>query len=441
MAEIGFDFSDVASAGTTTTVTVDVGANDFNAAIQNVPGTATLRYSFENATGTNQVDLQSLNISDGATIEVVGADVDVILSPADLTRYNNDDFEIVGINPVWSIQSDVPAAPKFWMKGGDAQLSGSGNSLVISSNQPDLYSPSATFAALSGSDMPAHNSGDELLEFTSDGMQISPPGMGWVFILFSELTSIGDMLFGRNGVANQACRLNATNISFVDSSYTILIGGENDADGQSTQEDPVVGSNTQAYPGGITLTTGRPYLMAFQIQEDADTMDLFGIQGDGTDASSFKVRELLVFADTTVLTDDQISFIMQDMAYRAVSAGIGTLDDFLGSDHEHYASQPVSAGSGAGTINSVSAPVTTVTLTNIKPGSEVRVYETGTTTEIDGAEAIAGTTFEFSPSVAFDVEIFKRGFKILKLRDTSVPNSDQSIQVNQLIDRGFIDEA
>ncbi|HMA79065.1 MAG TPA: Ig-like domain-containing protein, partial [Candidatus Paceibacterota bacterium] len=326
-----------------------------------------------------------------------GADVDVILSPADLTRYNNDDFEIVGINPVWSIQSDVPAAPKFWMKGGDAQLSGSGNSLVISSNQPDLYSPSATFAALSGSNMPAYNSGDELLEFTSDGMQISPPGMGWVFILFSELNSLGDMIFGRDGAAVPACRLNATDISFANSNYTILIGGENDVDGQSTQEDTVGGGSPQTYPGGITLTTGRPYLMAFQIIGPSDTMDLFGIQGDGTDASSFKVRELLVFADTAVLTDDQISLIMQDMAYRAVSAGIGTLDDFLGSDHEHYASQPVSAGSGAGTINSVSAPVTTVTITAIDEdsspiaGAAVHLDTAdGVTNIIDGETDVSG---------------------------------------------------
>jgi len=130
---------------------------------------------------------------------------------------------------------------------------------------------------------------------------------------------------------------------------------------------------------------------------------------------------------------------MQDMAYRAVSAGIGTLDDFLGSDHEHYASQPVSAGSGAGTINSVSAPVLVITIVGFPVGSEARIYAITTQTDIDfgtelvGVESSAGTTISYSggtPGNFVMVQVLATGYKEL-LRPIEIPTVSQTIDISQ----------
>jgi hypothetical protein len=443
MATVGFNFSDVASAGGTTTVTVDVGANDFNAAIQNVPGSSTLRYSFENASGTIEVDLQSLNITDGATIEIVGADVDIVLSPADETRYYNSDFSIVGINPVWSIESDVPNAPLFWMKGGDPQLSGSGNSLVISSNATDLYTPTTTFSQYGSNSMPAYNAGTGLLEFTGDGMQLSTKSIRYVFVLFASIDAFGDILFGGSAGSSPATRLNSGGLAFTTGEGpNHAISPTNDTDNRiewSTTYGSYPGSTSASNPGG-TLSASTPYLVVFEFDPiNAVNYDLFGIRGSNSDPSSLKVRELLIFDANTTLTEAQVSLIQQDIAWRNVAGGVGTLDQLLGSDHEYYASQPISAGAGAGTINSVSAPVATVTLTDLQIGSEVRICVAGTSTELAGTESVSGTSFSFTVSVAFDVQVLKRGFKPFNTRNNAAPSSDQTIKINQLVDRGFID--
>jgi copper chaperone CopZ len=431
VATVGFNFSDVASAGDTTTVTVDVGANDFNAAIQNVPGSSTLRYSFENATGTIEVDLQSLNITDGATIEIVGADVDIILSRPDLIRYDNSDFTIVGINPVWTIENDVPSAPLFWMKGGDPQLSGSGNSLVISSNATALYTPTATFSQFGSNSMPAYNAGTGTLDFTGDGMQLSVKNMAYAFILFESIDAFGDILFGGSSGTSPATRFNNTGLSFTPSDGpNIGVSPTNDTDNRlewGVTYGSVPEGSPINYPGG-TLSTSTPYLVVCSFDSAAATAyDLLGIRGNNTDPSNFKIREILIFPDGTVLSEAQVSLIQQDMAWRSVAAGVGTLDQLLGSDHEHYSSQPVSAGAGAGTINSVSAPVTTVTFeaAPLLDGAEISIRWSNTNNQIL-RHRVVGSSYDWVPDTVpqrVDIDVNLAGYQPWRVRDRLITES------------------
>ena len=102
-----------------------------------------------------------------------------------------------------------------------------------------------------------------------------------------------------------------------------------------------------------------------------------------------------------------------------------------------YANPGLTLGTGI----TLAAPTVTVTLTSIIPGSEVRIYATGTQTEMAGNEAIAGTTFDFVPAGAFDIRIFRAGYQVFRSINNPVPASSISTQMAQLIDRGYIDAA
>lgn len=99
-----------------------------------------------------------------------------------------------------------------------------------------------------------------------------------------------------------------------------------------------------------------------------------------------------------------------------------------------------SNASSAGATVNIIAPAVTVTLTSIIQGSEVRIYATGTQTEMAGNEAIAGTTFEFDPTGAYDIRIFRAGYQPFRSINNAVPSADASTQIAQLIDRGYSDE-
>lgn len=94
-------------------------------------------------------------------------------------------------------------------------------------------------------------------------------------------------------------------------------------------------------------------------------------------------------------------------------------------------------GSGSVTINNN----INVTLTGLiaSPATEVRVYEAGTTTEIDGAEnVVTGTfTFQAQASDAVDIVIHNVEYEYLKIENFTIPTSDVSIPITQFFDRVY----
>lgn len=78
-----------------------------------------------------------------------------------------------------------------------------------------------------------------------------------------------------------------------------------------------------------------------------------------------------------------------------------------------------------------------LTFTPLETNSEVRLFETGTSTEIDGVEN-SGASFVASAgaSQALDYKIINPGFNEIFVINVSFATS-QNININQTIDRNF----
>ena len=77
-----------------------------------------------------------------------------------------------------------------------------------------------------------------------------------------------------------------------------------------------------------------------------------------------------------------------------------------------------------------------LTLTNLQPNTEVRIYDVGTTTEIAGVEN-SGTSEVFSINVAtVDIVIHALGFIYQRLESIDTSN-DRSLPIQQQEDRQY----
>lgn len=92
------------------------------------------------------------------------------------------------------------------------------------------------------------------------------------------------------------------------------------------------------------------------------------------------------------------------------------------------------------TVTVVIAPVT-LTFTPLITGSEVRLYETGTSTQIDGVES-SSTSFAGTADAGenLDYKIIKPGYRDITVKNVSFAAS-QNVQVNQQVDRNYIEDA
>jgi len=126
-----------------------------------------------------------------------------------------------------------------------------------------------------------------------------------------------------------------------------------------------------------------------------------------------------------------------------------------GADTTDSAAIDVTAGSGTTTINwaggnaptykSAGATVVvqssvTITYVNLQNGSEVRVYNTGTSTEADGIESVTGGEFAatLQASTGYDVVVIHRGsLPIRRINQSYTATGD--IDLNQLPDANFSD--
>lgn len=81
----------------------------------------------------------------------------------------------------------------------------------------------------------------------------------------------------------------------------------------------------------------------------------------------------------------------------------------------------------------------TLTFTNLETNTEVRIYTAGTSTELDGVEN-SGASFGASVagSTSVDYVIHKVGFEYIRVESFTWPAANQSIQINQRIDRNDI---
>jgi hypothetical protein len=88
------------------------------------------------------------------------------------------------------------------------------------------------------------------------------------------------------------------------------------------------------------------------------------------------------------------------------------------------------------TINLVSA--VTVTLTNLVAGTEIRVYDSGDDSEIDGIES-SGTSWAFSDQASnvVYIRIFKEDYYPADIDPYTIPGANTSIPISQVFDRNY----
>lgn len=93
------------------------------------------------------------------------------------------------------------------------------------------------------------------------------------------------------------------------------------------------------------------------------------------------------------------------------------------------------AGTSTTTINSS----VSITLTGLKNPTEVRVFNTGTTTEIAGQEDVTTGSFTFgvSSGVGVDISILALGYQNMRILNYST-TSDVSIPISQNLDRQYL---
>jgi len=91
-------------------------------------------------------------------------------------------------------------------------------------------------------------------------------------------------------------------------------------------------------------------------------------------------------------------------------------------------------GGGSTTVNSTAD----ITLSGLIANTEVRVYEAGTTTEVDGVEN-SGTSFTFSADVSSDVDIIIHHIEYVPIRieGYTIPTINTTIPIQQQFDRNY----
>lgn len=104
------------------------------------------------------------------------------------------------------------------------------------------------------------------------------------------------------------------------------------------------------------------------------------------------------------------------------------------------------AGGGTAILTSTGSAVTvqsaaTLTITGIKGGSELRIYEAGTTTELFGVETTTeGVDPQYSYTNAQNVDVVVHnveGYQYWRLEGYALPSSDGSLLVSQIPDRNY----
>ena len=82
----------------------------------------------------------------------------------------------------------------------------------------------------------------------------------------------------------------------------------------------------------------------------------------------------------------------------------------------------------------------TVTIVNLIAGTEVRIYNANTTTELDGVESSSTSfpfTYNYTGDYHVDIVLHSLNYKWQKLTNIELTSTAQSIPVSQIFDRDY----
>jgi hypothetical protein len=404
-------------------------------------------------------------------------EVKVIFTNADYARYLAGKILVEGVQDAWnpdqavnavfnqpifiyranaanSIVHDTGAVTRIDRINGDGSVNSSnhlklaqGASQTALSPTYDPLTDTVTFGPTSAQNLDANLNARTILEFDST---IS---VGTLLIVFNASGTQGQGL-SILGTPQRGMRLltgNNAAMNLFNSFDNVKTNWDGQTDGSGNVSLSASYSATPGYNNIATtqvpVATNVSLLMEFDPAQSGVNIATLGGAFDGSTIQDTKVRgafagDILMFVAWpagTVLPADYLSHVTGWAAWEAFNAGwTETLG--LPADHAYGANNANSPpGGGLAPTVEVVPLVVTVTLTDVVEGSEVRINETGTSNEIAGDECLSGTTFSFVPSTTFDIEILRRGFKPFVSRVNAIPSFDQSIKINQLVDRGFKD--
>jgi len=92
--------------------------------------------------------------------------------------------------------------------------------------------------------------------------------------------------------------------------------------------------------------------------------------------------------------------------------------------------------------NAVAYPLDTVnlTLTGLQTGSDVVVYEAGTTTVLDSVDAngTSSWVYDYEAADTIDIGVFKAGYVPYYIRNLSIGLTDSTVPIAQVVDRAYL---
>ncbi len=135
-------------------------------------------------------------------------------------------------------------------------------------------------------------------------------------------------------------------------------------------------------------------------------------------------------AGSLTLTADNVTFD-PDASIHVQYTGTGTLTWI----NTNGANASIGSTPNGGTINFITPSVLTVA--PLIANTEVRVYESGTTTEVAGVES-SGTSFQNSISVnSVDVVVHKEDYVYIRVNNVDMTGGDVSLPIEQIFDRNY----
>jgi hypothetical protein len=224
--------------------------------------------------------------------------------------------------------------------------------------------------------------------------------------------TVGAVDFQNNVVSNSVATDNAVdNTGGADMSGCTISGYEGTADTGAVLYNNAADPSGELDNMSFTKGTAATHAIAFGTSA-ATTMTLVGHSYSGYNASNGQNDSTLLFPDKGSDTTWTVNVSGGDTpSYKKARAG--------------------------DTVNIVAT--VTVTFTGLQSNTEVRIYNAGTTTEIDGVEN-SGTSFAWSASASTSVDyvIHHVSYEHIRVEGYTVPTSNTSIPIQQRLDRNYL---
>lgn len=259
-----------------------------------------------------------------------------------------------------------------------------------------------------------------------------------VFELRSSTITTAGPFVSMNMAGGNIDTLIFDSVSFVNLGNGITFSNSADATGHSVTQCTFDGCG-RIDPGDVTFSS-------ITIQNSNDATGAVLLDDDG--AGNWSDLGFIGGTGHGILIDSTGTYTFNNISF----SGFGATDSTLAAVYNNSGgavtinisggdSPTVRNGSGASTTV---LATTNVTISNLKDNTEVRIYETGTTTVVDGIEnATDGSpddrsfTFSDEQNDVVDIVIHSLNYKWQKIVGFTIPSSATNLPIQQEFDRNY----